>query len=58
MTACECVVPLREGTPMKDVIGFFTGHNIYAWLFIVACCAAFGALSMRQKKQSEMMGEK
>jgi hypothetical protein len=43
---------------MQDVISFFTGHNIYAWLFIVACCAGFGAISMRQKKQSEIMGEK
>jgi hypothetical protein len=39
---------------MNDVISFFTGHNIYAWLFIIACCAGLGALSMHQKKQAEM----
>jgi hypothetical protein len=38
---------------MKDVIGFFTGHNIYAWLFIIGCCVVFGALSMHQKKAAE-----
>lgn len=38
---------------MKDVIGFFTGHNIYAWLFIIACCTCLGAVSMHQKKQAE-----
>jgi hypothetical protein len=43
---------------MKDVIGFFTGHNIYAWLFIITCCAGFAAISMRQKKQSEMLDQK
>jgi len=40
---------------MKDVISFFTGHNIYAWLFIVACCVALGAVSMRQKKAAEQL---
>ena len=43
---------------MKDVIGFFTGHNIYAWLFIIACSVGFGAISMHQKKQSEILGQK
>jgi hypothetical protein len=43
---------------MKDVIGFFTGHNIYAWLFIIVCSAGLGAISMRQKKQSEMLDQK
>ena len=38
---------------MKDVIGFFTGHNIYAWLFIIVCCAGLGAISMHQKKEAE-----
>jgi hypothetical protein len=41
------------GNPMKDVIGFFTGHNIYAWLFIIACCVGLGAVSIHQKKQAE-----
>jgi hypothetical protein len=43
---------------LKDVIGFFTGHNIYAWLFMIVCCVGFGAISMRQKKQSEILSEK
>jgi len=40
---------------MKDVIGFFTGHNIYAWLFIIGCCVALGAVSMKQKKAAELL---
>ena len=40
---------------MKDVIGFFTGHNIYAWIFIIGCCVALGAVSMKQKKASELL---
>jgi len=39
---------------MKDVIDFFTGHNIYAWLFIIACCVGAAALSMHQKKAAEL----
>ena len=35
---------------MKDVIGFFTGANAWAWLFIVVCCVGLGALSMHQKE--------
>lgn len=35
---------------MKDVIGFFTGHNAWAWLFIIICCAGFTAISMHQKE--------
>ena len=42
---------------MEDVTGFFTGHNIYAWLFIIGCCVGLGALSTHQKKQAEL-GEK
>jgi hypothetical protein len=39
---------------MNDVIGLFTGHNIYAWLFIIACCVGAGALSMHQKNAAEL----
>ena len=39
---------------MKDVISFFTGHNIYAWIFIIGCCVAFGALAMKQKKAAAL----
>ena len=42
---------------MKDVIGFFTGHNIYAWLFIIAACVGAAALSMHQKKGADLGGE-
>ena len=38
---------------MKDVISFFSGHNIYAWLFIIGCCVGLGVVSMTQKKAAE-----
>ncbi len=40
---------------MSDVISFFTGHNIYAWLFIIGCCVALGVVSMKQKQAAELL---